>query len=91
MITEKGDKHQERLIGNISEEITNLFEKILDYAEVAVPNNDQYKKLRSKILRIGNNCIRNISKNIVGHYKIMYDAPGETIIEVVQPKARAKE
>ena len=88
---EKADKHQEKLIKTVGEEITDLFEKILDYAEVAVPNNDQYRKLRSKILRIGNNCIRNISKDIVSHYKITYNAPGETIIEVTQPRIKAKE
>ena len=86
----KVDKHKEKLNRAISDEITVLFEKVLDYAEVAVPNNDQYKKLRSKILRIGNNCIRNISKEIVNHYSITYNAPGETIIEVVRPKAKSK-
>jgi len=91
MIIEKANKHQEKLINSMSNEITDLFEKILDYAEVAVPNGDQYKKLRSKILRIGNNCIRNISKDVINHYKITYNAPGETIIEVIQPKAKAKE
>lgn len=91
MIIEKADRHQEKMINGISSEITDLFERILDYAEVAVPNNDQYKKLRSKILRIGNNCIRNISKDIINHYNVTYNAPGETIIEVVQPKAKAKE
>ena len=90
---EKADKHQEKLIKSVSNEVTDLFERILDYAEVAVPNNDQYKKLRSKILRIGNNCIRNISKELVSHYSVTYNAPGETIIEITQakPKARAKE
>jgi len=87
---EKADRHQEKLIRSVSDEVTGLFEKILDYAEVAVPNNDQYKKLRSKILRIGNNCIRNISKEIVSRYSVNYNAPGETIIEIVQPKAKAK-
>jgi len=88
---EKADRHQEKLIRSVSDEVTGLFEKILDYAEVAVPNNDQYKKLRSKILRIGNNCIRNISKEIVSRYSVNYNAPGETIIEIVPPKAKVEE
>ena len=66
---------------DISDEVTALFEKVLDYAEVAVPNNDQYKKLRSKILRVGNNCIRNISKEVNTRYDIKYIPPAETIIE----------
>jgi hypothetical protein len=82
MNIEKIDKHQEKLARYITEEITELFEKILDYSEVAVTNLDQYKRLRSKILRIGNNCIRNITKEMANNYKIKYEASGETIIEV---------
>ena len=91
MTVEKVNKHQEKMIKSISSEITDLFERILDYAEVAVPNSDQYKKLRSKILRIGNNCIRNISKEIVSRYSVTYNAPGETIIEIARPKIKVKE
>lgn len=91
-IMEKVDKHQEKLIKSISEEVTSLFEKVLDYAEVAVPNSDQYRKLRSKILRIGNNSIRNISKEIISRYNVTYNPPGETIIEIAQRgKVKAKE
>jgi len=75
------DKHKEKLIKVVTDEVTTLFEKVLDYAEVAVPNSDQYKKLRSKILRVGNNCIRNISKEVTLHYNVKYISPTETVIE----------
>ena len=78
---DKIDKHKEKLNRAISDEITVLFEKVLDYAEVAVPNNDQYKKLRSKILRVGNNCIRNVRKEIEVRYDVKYIPQAETIIE----------
>lgn len=78
---DKIDKHKEKLMRTVSGEVTALFEKVLDYAEVAVPNGDQYKKLRSKILRIGNNCIRNLGKEINVRYDIKYIPPAETIIE----------
>jgi len=90
MNTEKVDRHKEKLIKTISEEVTTLFEKVLDYAEIAVPNQDGYKKLRSKILRIGNNCRRNIAKEINSHYKVTYIAPGEVVIEVAKPKTMEK-
>jgi len=91
MNTEKVDKHKEKLIRAVADEVTALFEKVLDYAEVAVPNSEQYKKLRSKILRIGNNCRRNIAKEITNHYSVTYIAPGEVVIEVVnKPRAMAK-
>lgn len=82
------DKHKDKLMKGISEEVTIMFEKILDYAEVAVPNNDQYKKLRSKVLRVGNNCIRNIGKEINTRYAVRYDPPAETIIEVKAKEAK---
>jgi hypothetical protein len=78
---EKVDKHKEKLNKTISDEIIALFEKVLDYAEVAVPNGDQYKKLRSKILRVGNNCIRNVTKEVNARYTVKYNPPAETIIE----------
>ena len=90
MNTERVDKHKEKLIKAVSDEVTALFEKVLDYAEIAVPNQDGYKKLRSKILRIGNNCRRNIAKEITNHYKVTYIAPGEVVIEVAKPKTNVK-
>lgn len=85
---DKIDKHKEKLNRAISDEITVLFEKVLDYAEVAVPNNDQYKKLRSKILRVGNNCIRNVKKEIDVRYDVKYIPPAETIIETKISKVK---
>lgn len=78
------NRSREKLLRYMSGEITKLFEKILDYAEVAVPNNDQYKKLRSKILRVGNNCIRTIQKDVEQSYDVKYKAQAETIVEVIQ-------
>jgi len=90
-MVERIDRHKEKLNRAIADEITAMFEKILDYAEVAVPNQEQYKKLRSKVLRVGNNCIRNISKEIQSRYSVKYEAPAETIIEVVKSSCAAKE
>ena len=88
-MVDKVDKHKEKLNRAISEEITVLFEKVLDYAEVAVPNNDQYKKLRSKILRVGNNCIRNVRKEIDIRYDVTYIPQAETIIETKLSRVKA--
>ena len=77
------DKSREKLIRDIEEEITGLFEQSLDYAQVACPTQDTYKVLRSKILRIGNNCIRNIRKKLQ-RYDIEFIAQTEEIIEIRQ-------
>ena len=78
------DKSKEKLVKCMAGEVTRLFEKILDYSEVAVSNEPQYRKLRSKILRLGNDCIRNISKELELRYKVSYIASIETIVEVIQ-------
>ena len=44
----------------VRQEVTKMFDKTLDYCEVVVPDTRQYKKLRAKILRVGNTCIRNL-------------------------------
>jgi hypothetical protein len=59
-----------------------LFEKTLDFAQVACPESN-YKALRSKILRVGNNCIRNLVKQIE-HYDIEYITTAEDVVEVTQ-------
>jgi len=77
------DKSREKLIRDMESEVTNLFEQALDYAQVACPTQDIYKILRSKILRVGNNCIRNIKKK-VQHYNVEFIPQTEEIIEVIK-------
>lgn len=76
------NKSKEKLNRLVEDEITKMFEQVLDYAQVACPTNETYKVLRSKILRIGNNCIRNIKKKL-DFYEVEYKAVSEDIIEVL--------
>lgn len=48
----------------IKDEITKMFQRILDYVQVACPTPDTYNVLRGKILRAGNNCIRKLQKEL---------------------------
>jgi hypothetical protein len=75
------DKNREKLNRLIEEEITKLFESVLDYAQVACPTPDTYKVLRGKILRVGNNCIRTVKKKLE-HYNVEYKATMEDFIEI---------
>lgn len=77
------DKSVEKFNRVIESEVTSMFEQILDYAQIAVPTSDVYKALRSKILRVGNNCIRNL-KTEIQHYDVKFRATSEDIIEVVK-------
>ena len=79
------NKSKEKLNRLVEDEITKMFEQVLDYAQVACPTNETYKVLRSKILRIGNNCIRNIKKKL-DFYDVEYKAMSEDIIEVASKR-----
>jgi len=76
-------KSKDKLNRVVEEEVTKLFESVLDYAQVACPTPDTYKVLRSKILRVGNNCIRTLKKRLE-HYDVEYKATSEDIIEIPQ-------
>ena len=75
------DRHTKKLKDLIKEEVTSMFEQALDFAQVACPE-PHYRPLRSKILRVGNNCIRNINSKIDNQYKIEFQATGEDIIQI---------
>jgi hypothetical protein len=81
------DRSKEKLMRDLETEVTRLFEQALDYAQVACPTQDTYKVLRSKILRVGNNCIRNMKKR-VQHYDIEFVPQTEEIIEITKPKVK---
>jgi hypothetical protein len=80
------DRSKEKLKKEIKEEVTSLFEKVLDYAQVACPTPDTFKVLRSKVLRVGNDCIRNLQRKVDTRYDVEYTAVTEEIIEFGQAK-----
>ena len=75
------DRHTKKLKDLIKEEVTSMFEQALDFAQVACPE-PHYRPLRSKILRVGNNCIRNINNKIDNQYKVEFQATSEDIIQI---------
>ena len=77
------DRSREKLARELEDEITSLFERALDFAEVACSTKDTYKVLRSKILRVGNDAKRNIRKKMQ-HYNVEFVAQSEDFIEIKQ-------
>jgi len=75
------DRHMQKLKGVIKEEVTFMFEQALDFAQVACPE-PHFRPLRSKILRVGNNCIRNIHRKMDDQYKVEYKATAEDVIQI---------
>lgn len=79
------DKNMNKLKDLIKEEITAMFEQTLDFCQVACPEAN-FRQLRSKILRVGNNCIRNVHKKMEDQYKVKYIPVSEDIIEIQRRK-----
>ena len=47
----------------VKEDVTEMFEQVLDYVQVAVPEGN-WKPIRGKILRVGNSCIRKLHSRL---------------------------
>jgi glucose-6-phosphate 1-dehydrogenase len=73
-------KSKERLKDHLEKAIIDCFSKILDYCEVAVEGQDRYKKLRSKVLRVSNDAIRAMHKEIDQHYDVNFVADLEDVL-----------
>ena len=73
------ERSKVKLAGDIKSEVTSLFEKVLDYAQIACPDDHRFKILRGKVLRAGNDCIRSLTVALE-RYDIEYKPPGEDII-----------
>lgn len=83
---EAGPRDREKLKNFIHSEITKLFSSVLDYTEVAVDGKERYQMLRSKILKVGNDTIREIKKELDTRYNIKYEPPAEDVIVVDKTK-----
>jgi len=79
------DKHRKKLEGLVKKEVTKMFESVLDYTQIACSDPMTFKALRSKILRVGNDCIRTINANL-SDYDIKYVPKTEEIIEIKHKK-----
>lgn len=85
MIVSNGEvRSREKLQKYIRNEITKLFSSVLDYAEVAVDGKERYMNLRSKILKVSNDAIREIERELVSRYSVNYIPPAEDVIVVKQ-------
>lgn len=76
------DKSKDKLKVFLSAQITALFGAILDFSTVAVGDKERMKALRSKVLKLGNDTIRKVGKEVDERYSVVYSAPTEEIIVV---------
>ena len=73
------DKDKKKLVVRVSDEVTAMFESILDYSQIACPDPNTFKALRGKILRAGNDCIRTITTDL-DEYTVRYVATKDDLI-----------
>lgn len=89
MVETKEDKALERSKEKLKREtekiITSFFDQVLDVSEVAIGDPQRYKPFRSKVLRAGNDAIRDVKKILDRDYKVLYVPTAEDVIEVQQP------
>lgn len=82
---------RKRLQECVTKSITKMFEGVLDFSEVAVGEEKRYKALRSKVLRLANDAIRNINAEIEDNYDITFNGINEDIVVKVNPRSRKGE
>jgi hypothetical protein len=73
------ENSRKRLTALIKKEVTRMMEQSLDFAHVACPP-DNFKQLRSKILRAGNNCMRSLERDL-DDFEVNYTRVTEEVIE----------
>jgi hypothetical protein len=76
------DKSKEKLKAFLGTQITTLFSEILDFTEVAVGDKERHKILRSKILKVSNDAIRTISREVDEKYLVEFVSKTEDLIIV---------
>lgn len=84
---EKLERSKDRLKRDAEKEITKLFDQILDISEVAIGDPQRYKPFRAKVLRAGNDAIREVKKLLDRNYTVEFIPSREDIIEVQTPPA----
>lgn len=84
------DRSKEKLKRDAEKIVTALFDHILDISEVAIGDPQRYKPFRSKVLRAGNDAIRDMKKVLDRDYKVLYVPTTEDIVEVQNPSVSVR-
>jgi hypothetical protein len=79
------DRSKDKLKRDVEKIITSLFDHVLDISEVAIGDPLRYKPFRAKVLRAGNDAIREMKKVLDRDYRVLYVPTNEDVIEVQSP------
>ncbi len=84
------ERSKEKLKRDINDRIMRGVDEILDIAEVAIGDAQRYKPFRSKVLRAGNNAIRDLKSDLDMYYKVLFVPTTEDILQVHRPSVSRK-
>jgi len=82
------ERSKEKFKRDLEKRIMKGIDEILDIAEVAIGDSQRYKPFRSKVLRAGNNAIRDLKTDLDRQYKVLFVPTTEDVIEVHAPSLR---
>ncbi len=82
------ERSKDKFKRDIEKRIMKGVDEILDVAEVAIGDSQRYRPFRSKVLRAGNNAIRELKNELDMYYKVLFVPTTEDIIEVQTPSIR---
>ena len=81
-------RSKEKFKRDLEKRFTQGMEEILDYAEIAIGDVTRWRSFRSKVLRSGNNAIRDLKSDLEQHYKVLFVPTNEDVIEIQTPSVR---
>jgi hypothetical protein len=81
-------RSKEKLKRDLEKRFMHGIDEILDIAEVAIGDSQRYKPFRSKVLRAGNNAIRDLKSDLEQHYRVLFIPTSEDVIEIQSPSVR---
>lgn len=84
------ERSKDKLKRDVEKIITTLFDHILDVSEVAIGDPQRYKPFRSKVLRVGNDSIREMKKVLDRDYKVLYVPTNEDVVEIQSPSISSR-
>ena len=84
------ERSKDKLKKDNEKVITELFDQILDISEVAIGDPVRYKAFRSKVLRAGNDAIREMKKVLDSDYKVLFVPSNEDVVEIQRPSVKSR-
>lgn len=87
---DKAQRDADKLKRDIEKRVIAALDDILSISEVAIGDPQRYKAFRSKVLRSGNDAIRDVKRLLDVNYQVVFIPTNEDIIQVQSPAVYIK-